>query len=176
MRKFSIVILALVLMCPALLCAVGADHPKEPVHNEQWPKVLDELVNVFNRVHGYFVNWEDVFFFRGDTAAVNAFLAKYSQLGNARLLVVLHAGKLEVKSPWDKQPRDLMADWQLYAAPFTPEQVKPGDAVKPGPFVTRVDICLGGSIKLDQLEVPQNVLVESGGEIDSFVQRHEHGK
>ena len=171
MRKVAVAGIILALLIPTVAWALGSDHPKQPVNNDKWPKGLAELVNADNRVHGYFVNWEDVFFFRGDTASLNAFLNGYAQLPDTKLKVVLHPGKLEVSSPWDKQPRDVAADWKLYATPFTRDQVQAA-GVKPGPFVTRIDIWLGASIRLDEIRVPANVLVESGGEIESFVKRH----
>jgi hypothetical protein len=170
MRKFAVVI-ALTLSFPAIVWALGSDHPKQPVNNDKWPKGMAELVNADNRVHGYFVNFEDVFFFKGDTDALNDFLAKYAQLLGAKLHVVIHGGRLDVRSPWDKQSRDIEADWQLYATPFTRDQVQAG-AVKPGPFVTRVDVWLGGSINLDELRVPEIISVDSGGEIEAFVKKH----
>ena len=142
-----------------------------PVNNDKWPAGLAELVNSENRVHGYFVNWEDVFFFRGDTAGLNQFLAKYSTLPAAKLELIVHAGKLEVKSPWDKQPREIVANWRLYTSPFEREQLT-ANGLKPGDFVTRVDVWLGDAIKLTELQVPQNVSVKSGGEIERFVEQH----
>jgi hypothetical protein len=175
MRNLAVAGMILALLIPTVAWALGSDHPKQPVHNDKWPKGLAELVNADNRVHGYFVNWEDVFFFRGDTASLNTFLIQYAQLPDTRLQVVLHPGKLEVRSPWDKQPRrEVVADWKLYATPFTRDQVQAA-GVKPGPFVTRIDISLGGSVRLDELRVPANVPVESGGEIEAFVKRHKDG-
>ena len=171
MRRFAIVGMILALLIPALAWAVGSDHPKQPVNNDKWPKGLAGLVNAENRVHGYFVNWEDVFFFKGNTAALNDFLTNYAQLTDAKLHVVIHPGRLDVRSPWDKQPRLIAADWQLYASPFTRDQVQ-ADGVKSGPFVTRIDVWLGSSIKLDELRVPEKVSVESGGEIEAFVKKH----
>jgi hypothetical protein len=176
MRRFAIAVMTLTLLVPTTaVWALGADHPKQAVTNDKWPKGLAELVNAENRVHGFFVNWEDVFFFIGDTAALNAFLAKYAQLPDTKLRVVIHPGRLDVRSPWDKQPRGIAADWKLYATPFARDQVMK-DGVKPGDFVTRIDVWLGGSIKLDELRVPEKVVVESGGEIEAFVKKHEQAR
>ena len=175
MRKVAVAGMILTLLIPAVAWALGSDHPKQPVNNDKWPKGLADLVNADNRVHGYFVNWQDVFFFKGDTVAINDFLDKYAQLRSVKLHLVIHAGRLVVRSPWDEQPRDIEADWQLYATRFTPDQVQDG-RVKPGPFVTRVDVWLGGAIKLDELRVPKNVVVDSGGEIETFVKKHAEDK
>lgn len=165
------VVIAFAFLIPAIAWSVGADHPSHPITNDQWPEGLAELVNRDNRVHGYFVNFEDILFFQGDTTALNAFLEQYAKLANTRLKVVIHPGKLEVKSPWDDEPRNISADWRLYASPFTRDQLQAG-RLKPGPFVTCVDVWLGGSVNLKELRVPKNVLVESGGEIEAFVETH----
>jgi hypothetical protein len=154
---------------PCCLLALGADHRADrPVKTDGWPAGLAEIVNADNRVHGYFVNWQDVFFFRGDTGALNAFMDKCAKLPGTMLKIVIHPGKLEVKSPWDKAPRDIAANWQLYTTPFERQQLE-NDHVKPGPFVSREDEWLGETLKLADIKIPANVTVESGGEIEAFV-------
>ena len=163
---------ACALLISTVAWGLGADHPSTPIDNEKWPKELAALANSENRVHGFFVNQIDVLFFRGDASALSTFLTSYSQLTGARLKLVLHPEKLAVKSPWDKQPRKLEADWTLYVAPH--EQ---GEALlTSGELVTRVDVWLGGSVKLEELRVSANVSVESGGEIEAFVKAHATGE
>jgi hypothetical protein len=171
MRRSVGVGMILALLFPAIAWALGSDHPGQPVSSDTWPAGLADLVNADNRVHGYFVNWEDVFFFKGDTAAFNDFLKKYSQLPDTSLHVVVHPGRLAVRSPWDKQPRDIAGDWELYASPFTRDEAQ-AEGVTPGSFVTRIDVWLGGSITLDELRIPGNVSVASGGEIEALVKKH----
>jgi len=158
----------------SVVYALGGDHtgPVSGSNIEKWPAGLKELANSPLRVHGYFVNWEDIFFYAGDVKALNGFLKEYGKLADTRLEVVLHPGKKKASSPWDKQPRDLEVDWKLYTTPFSADQIK-NDKIEPGPFVTRVDLWLGGQIELEKLEVPQNVEVKSGGEIEQFIARHE---
>ena len=170
MRRLAVGIVTLTLLVPVMVWGRGKDHGTRPVSSSTWPKGLAELVNAESRVHGYSVNREDHFFFEGDTAALNDFLTRYSKLPDTKLHVVIHPGRLAVRS-WDEQPLDMVADWQLYATPFTREQVQ-RDGVKPGPFVTRVDVWLGGSVRLENLAVPEDVSVESGGEIEAFVKKH----
>jgi hypothetical protein len=173
MRQFCTVLFAaLALLIPTIACGLGADHSRGAVNNDKWPKGLAELVNSANRVHGFFVNEIDILFFRGDAPALNTFLTKYSELPGTKLQLVLHPGKLEAKSPWDKQPRKIAADWKLYAAPYEESGAEP----KSGEFVTRVDVWLGGSVKLEELRVPANVTVESGGEVEAFVKEHTKAK
>lgn len=161
---------------PAILSAsaartVGGDHPAGPVDNEHWPAGLAAIVNAPDRVHGWFVNWEDVFYFRGDTQDLHRFIRRAVALPGCDLRVVLHPGPLDVRSPWDAAPRPLRADWTLYAAPFTREQVT-DDGITPGPFMLRIHVYLGGRVRLDGLAVPAEVTVESSGEIEDFVRRH----
>ena len=175
MRSLSATFFGLAILVPTVVWALGSDHPQQPVNNPRWPQGLAAMVNAENREHGYSVNWEDVFFFKGDTADLNDFLQEYSTLTDTKLEVVLHPGNLEVRSPWDKQPRDLAADWQLYASPFSRDQVRVG-GVEPGPFVTRVDVWLGGAVELSELDVPASVSIRSSGEIEAFVQNHRENK
>jgi hypothetical protein len=147
----------------------------------------EELVNVPQRVHGYFVNWEDVFFFSGNTDSLNAFLVQYQALAGTKLQVVLHTGTPQVKSPWDKQPRNVVADWKLYTTPFTREQFEAAAREKDGkqnrgPFVTKLDVWTGVQIKLDLLMIPADVPVEAAPEakddkqIQQFLTKHRPAK
>ena len=59
---------ALALSCWAFTTteafALGSDHPKGPVAgNELWPEGLKDLANRPDRVHGFWVNETDVFFY-----------------------------------------------------------------------------------------------------------------
>ncbi len=168
-------VLALLILCFAAAQALGlgADHPKGPITlSDKCPIGLAELVNRPDRVHGYFVNWEDVYFYAGDTKVLNEFLDGYAKLPNTVFRLVIHPGPKKARSPWDKQDRDLQVEWTLYTTPLVrgAQDVPTND----GKFHTRVDVYVGGRIKLEDLRVPAAVLVESGGEIERFVM--EHGK
>src|SRR5688572_1630563 len=104
MRSRLFLTALLIAALPSVAWGLGADHPSDrPVgRGDKWPKGLKELVNVPQRVHGYFVNWQDVFFFAGDSDQLNDFLKGCAQLPDTRVQVILHPGQPEVKSPWDK--------------------------------------------------------------------------
>jgi len=158
----------LTLLLPAIVWGLGADHPPGPIGGTgAWPQELKALVNTDNRVHGFFVNGEDILFFRGNTAKLNEFLTKYSKLQNVKHQVVLHPGELDVRSPWDKVPRDIQGDWRVYAG---------SRLGKKEPFAVRVEIWLGGQVKLEELRVPANITVSSGGEIEAFVEKHKQAQ
>lgn len=162
-------IVFLLAVGPAL--GVGADHPAGPVaFSDRHPAGLADLVNRRDRVHGYWVNFEDVFFHRGDTAALNIFLEAYARLPKARLKVVLHPGSLKVRSPWDQADRELAADWRFYGSLLPPDF--PKNPNPDGFYHTQVDVYLGGRLKLADLKVPAGVSVESSGEIERFVSEH----
>ena len=89
------------LLSTSSLMALGADHPAKPVGNSSWPKGMKDLVNSKERIHGYFVNAEDVFFFSGDKERFEKFLADYAKIdGLVSHKIVVHAGVGEAKSPW----------------------------------------------------------------------------
>src|SRR5262245_47524439 len=133
--------------------ALGRDLPKD-VLAEQGP----------NCVHGYMVNWTDTFFFAGDTAAFNKFVEGYSQRTNLELRVVIHVGTTKARSPWDQVDRNIPADWSYYVW-NTGAPVVAGGKRAP----SRVDVWLGSRIKLEDLRIPANVEVVSGGEIEKFI-------
>jgi hypothetical protein len=148
--------------------SLGSDHPKGPVvQNPAWPAGLAELFNRAERVHGFWVNETDVFFYAGDTQAFNQFLEAYAKLPKTSLRVVIHAGAKNARSPWDKQDRDLPIQWSLTSS------IRggiPNADHKDGRFYTRVDLWLGSRIRLEELRIPANVEAESGGEIERFIE------
>jgi hypothetical protein len=166
---------ALALSCGALTApeafALGSDHPKGPVDgNELWPDGLKELANRSDRVHGYWVNETDVFFYDGDSKALNEFMDGYSKLKNTALRVVIHAGARKARSPWDKTERDIPVAWILAASSSPLDKAVVQNAG--GRFYTRVDVWLGSRLKLDDLRIPAAVEVVSGGEIEKFIAKH----
>ncbi len=93
---------------------LGSDYQNgQPVNNPLWPPGLASLVNQSNRVHGFFVNAQDVFFFSGTATNFSDFLQTYSKLdGVAAHRLVLHEGVGEAKSPWDTSGQS--CDWELF--------------------------------------------------------------
>jgi hypothetical protein len=147
---------------------LGADYPNDrPVAGSTgWPKGMDKLVNVTNRIHGFFVNAEDLFFFSGSATNLSAFLTDYSQLfGVEKHRLILHENVGEAKSPWEKTGR--ACDWKLYGCPkgwlnlatlrgTNSVEVLQKAATEPG-YILEVHFWTGGRIALDQVVVPQNV-------------------
>jgi hypothetical protein len=158
MRKVLLLGIAVLLLDSAIARGIGFDYPpqgKKVSPLKHWPAGLADLINSAERVHGFVVNASYTCYFRGDTTALNEFLDAYSRLPGARLQLVLHSGTPDVA-------RNIAADWKLHATPSRRKGDEP-TGLEPRPFVTRVDVWLGGSIKLDQLRIPEN-LTEIGGE------------
>jgi len=149
---------------------LGADYPNcEPVGGSSaWPQGLKELVNTTNRVHGFFVNAEDIFFFSGSATNLGNFLSDYAKLqGIEKHRLVLHEGAGEAKSPWSTNSKS--CDWKLYACPKSwlvagkmslartnsTEAIQ--QAAKDTNFVSEVHFWMGGKISFDQVAVPKNV-------------------
>lgn len=151
---------SLLVVAPPLL-GLGADYPKGPLGNSAWPKGFAEVVNRPERVHGFFVNSVDMFFYAGDTQALNQFLEAYGKVADASLKVIIHPGAKNAWSPWDKKERDLPIQWSLRS--------EFGGDAKHGRMATHVDVWLGSRIRLEELRIPAHVDAVSGGEIERFL-------
>jgi hypothetical protein len=173
MKPISQLILPVLLMAVALIpgrvWGLGSDYFTNRVDNPFWPQGIAGLVNTTNRVHGFFVNEEDIFFFRGDPTGFEAFLDAYSRIGNvAKHEVVLHEGAGEAKSPWAKTGKP--CDWSLYVCPQSwlalPDHV-PATGTNSAAversvatnYVVTVNFWTGGAIPFDRVKVPANVKV-----------------
>jgi hypothetical protein len=150
--------------------ALGSDYPAgRPVGTSSaWPKGMSELGNLTNRVHGFFVNAEDFFFYAGTADDLAAFLKAYSQIeGIAQHLLILYDGVGDAKSPWETARRP--CDWELSGCPEswlvghaaaaqgTNAVAARELAAKATNYVLEVHFWTGGKIALDQLTIPQNV-------------------
>ena len=171
-----------VVVCVGLACGpvfgLGADHPKgKPVSVDGWPEGLAKLVNGENRVHGFFVNANDFFFLTGDTEVLNEFLAGCAALKQTPVSVVLHPGVAFARSPWKpaKDAKPIRCQWRIDVMrrgghPKAPiREGAPKD--RPG-CVLLIHAWLDGNVELDELSVPEQFEVESGGEIEKFVAEH----
>ena len=97
--------------------ALGMDHPKEKVSSSGWPKGMSELVNSPERIHGYFVNSEDVFFFVGSQKQFDQALKDYAKIeGVVQHKIIVHEGSGRAKSPWAKGEGE-KCDWKIYGTP-----------------------------------------------------------
>ncbi len=136
-----------------------------------YPKGFEELVNATNRIAGYDVNAEMVFFFSGTAQDFRSFLDTYSMIPVAdEHRLVLHDGLGEARSPWAKTGQP--CDWKLYSAPkgwleahrllmqgtnsLAAVQAAAKDHAN---YVVVVHFWTGGRIPLNQIQIPSNVRI-----------------
>ena len=149
--------------------AAGADHPHPVTKGDGgWPDAYYEIFNRKDRVHGYFVNSGDVFFYAADSKRFNTFLLECSELEDTSLELILHVGRKKARSPWDKKDRDIDVDWRLLA-----DRGRRTGGKAELSFMIQIDVWLGGAVSLDELQIPTNITVRSAGEIDLFIWEHE---
>ena len=156
MRRVPFLLLALFTLAvtPSESYALAADYSKAQLKTKG--VFADQMP-----VHGYWVNWEDVFWYAGDDKAFNQFTQAYAKFKHVQLKVVLHAGEKSASSPWDKEPRNLPADWSLYVwNSGTPLDAAEPPRGKPAP--TRLDVWIGKRLQLKDLRIPDGIEVAAG--------------
>lgn len=94
-------------------------------------------------VHGYWVNFQDVFFHAGDAAALNQYLTKKK---DCKLSVRFHKGTKKARSPWDKADRPIVVDWCIITCNQNSD--------------VSLEIWLGGKIKRSDLKLPSYAKIE----------------
>jgi len=166
----NLLILAIFLACSIQVFALGGNHPADkPVNLDKAPTGLNQLINNQNRVHGFFVNAEDRFFFSGDTSAFSSFLKQYTALKNiAGHRLIVHSGKGVAKSPWDDGDGK-PCDWMLDVAPVSwregnADKVfrdKDGSRLKEGDkeYLVELHVWTKGKVDISKLKIPKGVLV-----------------
>ncbi len=161
-RRYFAVIATLVLISSTAL-GMGSDHKKGtlPPH-EGWLAGTYEAVNLPSRVHGYWINSSDTLFYRDGNAVLEDMLQRLDSIQGLTVRVILHPGKGIAKSPWSKDVMD-SADWTV--------TISGAHAITPIQNQITVDVWLGGNISLVDLEIPSNIEVKSGDEIDAYVEK-----
>ncbi|QDS92498.1 hypothetical protein FF011L_12440 [Roseimaritima multifibrata] len=125
-------------------------------------------------------------YFQGDTAQLNQHLASLAAdtEGRSAAKVVLHAGTKTVDNPEeeaqtvfrartraDKQiPAQLSIDWSVRK--YCPSDDLLTGRCKCDRRIVTVDIWVANDIRLDALSIPAGLKVESGRELERFVDRH----
>jgi hypothetical protein len=162
----------IVLACGVSIFAMRFTMPNDkPVpRQDRWPAGLAELASSRNRVKSYGLNFgADAYYYAGDAKAFNAFVGEYAKLKGVALLLVIHPG-LGTKGRAAQTDPDTRFDWLLFidGLDTRPEAKKTG----PGQFPATMHLYLGDNIGLDDLQVPLEVEVKAGIEIDDFVSGH----
>ena len=119
-----------------------------------------------SRVHGYFVNMEDLFFYAGDTASFNRFLTNYAALPIASHTLTLHRGSGTAKSPWN-HGQGVRCDWKMYIAPRwrkpqfearKTDDIK--EIIRKNPdYVVTLELWSNGGVDFAQVKVPGGVTI-----------------
>jgi len=147
----------LLVAAPSQCFALGADHPKGALHKaSHWPEGLAKLVNSPGRIHGYFVNATDVFFFTGNQESFAIFLQEYARMeGLTSRKIVIHPGLGRAKSPWQKD-KGLKCDWKIEGIPAAE---KSGDRNAKG-YILQIHVWEDGGIKVDKDKLPTGMTIE----------------
>ena len=177
---FLVLLLTLSIWCGRLYGLGFRYDNTKPVSlsDSKWGEIpsqqLTDLANRPERVGGYWCNSNDYFYFAGDTKRLNDFLVQYAKLTETPHLLVIHPGKA---------PAQVMAD-EKTAKPYnwTFDAISWRSAQKQKWFqklgvdqwrrVVIVQVWLGDTIQLDQLEVPTNIKIWPSDEIENFIEQH----
>lgn len=104
------------LLAPAPAWPLGCDHGRDLTSTaaDKWPAGLVKALDTECRIHGFCVNTNDHFFFRGDTDRLNTFLALLQAIdeNESERGIVFHDGAGRARSPWDKG-EGKPCDWSL---------------------------------------------------------------
>jgi hypothetical protein len=166
------VCLGLISCIAATAVLIMQEHPPGTTMpwSPDWPEGLKELVNAEGRVRGYsecgIVDSTHAYF-AGAPQDFNSFLARYAQLKDTPLALVLHAGRGMTRSISDEE-QQVPFDWQI-----TVSRLKEAGGGEGHRYVATVDLWLGGQVGLEEIEVPLNLEVRSGGELEAFIEAHE---
>jgi hypothetical protein len=172
-----------VLACGAALYGLAMELPNEGPVTVDWrlPPGVTKLASSRNRVHGFMstFGYADLWY-AGDAKAFNAYLAEYAGLKALPLQLVIHPAPGSSLRRYVSQPRahydwELSVKWDVALREDPKDDKAEGRAVttlRPEGFVVTLHLYLSDAVTLDDIVVPANVEVKSGGEIEQFVAKH----
>ena len=144
----------------------GADHEEGDLSpNSNWPAGLHAAVNQKNRVHGFWVNTTDVFFYRGGNREINSMIESLAAIKGVKARIILHAGAGKARSPWGTDRG--AANWSVTCYC----KVGKGGIAFGKPDSIDMDVWISDKIGLGELKIPEKIAIENGGEIESFIKK-----
>lgn len=163
-RILAVALIGIALVWSIFALPVMIEHDLGRPVDEQpgWPEGLAKLLNREGRVYGYWCNGTDRFCYAGDAEAFNEFVEGYARLKDTPLIVILHAGREEGGDENHRIPYDWLVHVEFETWP-TGERV----------CEVILELWVGGQVELDKVNVPLNVKVKSGREIERFIAEHE---
>jgi len=139
---------------------MGADHEDgELAPQPAWPTGFHAAVNKKNRIHGYWVNTTDVFFYRGNNGEINDMIESLTSIKAVNTKIILHAGSGLAKSPWGTDKG--VANWSVTS--YCKAGFGKADSVL-------IDIWISDGIQLDKLKISADATIADGQEIKSFIE------
>jgi hypothetical protein len=160
----------LVLAASVFALRVTMPNDKPAVRQEHWPDGVAELVGSRTRVKSYGFNFgADGYYYAGDAKAFNAFVGEYAKLKGGALVLTIHPG-LGIKGRAARTDPDTRFDWMLSID--GPNRRAAARRDGPAKFPATLHLYLGDNIGLDELQVPLEVEVKAGAELDDFVSEH----
>lgn len=135
-------------------------------------------------IGGWTSDHSNIAYFCGNTELVNRHLAEIARAVSDHHppKIVLHTGKKRVENPveqpligiGDQESKQLAIDWSVRRTCPTDDVLR-GRCKCDRHYVT-VDIWIANAIALDALKIPGGFSLESGGEIEKFIERQTTNK
>jgi hypothetical protein len=135
------------------------------------PTGLVDLMNSGGCFYGHWVNANEEFFYQGDSALLNKFMERYSKLKNTPLTLIIHAGSHRRSVLWGEKP-EKSYDWKLLIQKYGWGAPETASTDADDKYVVTVDAWIDRGIRLADLDIPANVAVKSGGEIEDFISKY----
>jgi len=150
----------------------GANIEERP----DWPAGLKELIHLEGRVYGRIFQMDAPsckgvsHYYVGDYESFNWFLKQYAKVKPAPLTLILHPRVGAVSRVAGKEGR-ILFDWQIQIT--TARSLKKETENEKQKYKVTVDLWIGGNVDMGKIEVPLNIELKSGGEIEKFVAAHQ---
>jgi hypothetical protein len=139
------------------------NEPMPAPNYTDWPNIMP-VINHRSRVYAWWVNGNEMFYFRGDNDALNAALRDFAKVGTDQRIVVLRPGP-DAAGTLD-QKETVPYDWNLHLmGGIAKAMVGRHGGPTPWDAWPTVTIRIGGNVALEKIEMAKGVKVMHAGDM-----------
>jgi len=182
-RQLTLVLLGTFVISAQESSAILIQVPAgEFVWDQSWPDGLKDLLDTKTRIGGLLANRKARFEYAGGVAKFNEFVSGFSRLKVDSLHVEIHAGprlKLDdERIDWRVTVQNELHGHLAAIMDKTRDETSLAKAIASvahnRKYRVVIHVWLSDEIGVDDLRIPQNIAVKSGGEIEKFIQEHQN--
>jgi hypothetical protein len=161
LHRLAVLTASLLLTLSPKAHALAGDYPPGPAvwYPTTWPASLVDIAKHPSRIAGYYINQDDYFAFKGDTAGFQACLASCVALADfGPTTLHIHKGKGSFQ-PLDAKKPAVACDWRVEVINQEWRRAGAKEETKGPKYTLELHVWLEGGVDVASLKLPAKLKV-----------------